>query len=1210
MAALRNFLSAIFAGSDDPIILFAGDDEIEVAENLQAACDALADEPELYTTPLFESRVAFMVAVVDNAQREQWADENLRPTAVLYRDATLLMIYALEQAAERNVDLDGLAGDMGFPIDDLIPTPGANGWELVHLDEDAFASLADLDEVFNTAEEDEPVPLAVPGVPGKVSEAAPWDSADYGTLNDARLLTPLDLTAPEYQQPMKVSLGAGVDSKRWKVEQMPVATLVDLLSTHRESPHKDGLAFVLAEIIGDQRKKVAVKACYGVGLDIDVGVPGHIIDEALVKLGCLAVRYTTHSHYKTKTGFLKSRLIKWCDKNNLDLEKPVDFARFLREEAEWDETMIESAEYIGDEHVQEGLMAYVTHDPFPKHRVVLPLSEAFEPAVVARTHEEGMKLWADVCRGLAKALGDLPMDRSAVDPSRLFYFPRHAANRPFETTIVGGRLLRWQELDLSLAEDVSDIDPDSLEGRLLNEIAASEKERPKSKSTTDAGKALGRWSIKYAGGFQIADVIRDHADDRIRTHGANKIDIECPFDEEHSNAGDLDDRACMAVNAGDGSSDIFTIRCQHHGCVERTNLDMLGKMITDGWFDESVLQDDNYNALLEEEAAPQTPEAAKIIAEDDARAEYERLVDNLNTDSDDEEVDTALKAVIEANLSPRAMMSVEKKLKTNLGMTQQNLTKLIKMVKRQADKQDNAKGGVKDPKGRFVFAYENEFNFDEAFDSCFNTLLLTNKRDGEPTFSCVQDQLVRLSRNPKNGRLSFDKLTKDGLWAELNRRMTFMRRTDNGDGARDAVPEAVSKYVFEQGYTMLPQSPEIIYTPLFTALGDMVVTPGYKPELNLLMANTNFQVSVPDIPTADDVEEAVRFLREEVLCDFPFLDYNLEGIECREASEANCLAMLITPFMRRMVNGCTPVFFVAKPTPGTGGTLLGKLPMLIFDGAESAPMRYTQNEEEMQKALLSAIIETRSHLFFDDVLDFNNRSLLQSITAQEIGGRELGVTRNISRPNLFNWVATGNNPHVRAEMERRICWIRLNALTPDIQKRRFKHDDFPGFVMQNRSLIISHILTLIQYWIDMGMPLYEERRRASFEDWSRKVGGVLMCAGVTGFLSNRPPMASDMDETANRTFIKEWLKKFQFEQVSVHKLFDHALMMELDIIEGNNDDQKKQRFPKKLHTLNGRVFVVNGIPYVVRAGLDLEGDPVFSLSKHEPEENSEAAIAA
>jgi hypothetical protein len=423
-----------------------------------------------------------------------------------------------------------------------------------------------------------------------------------------------------------------------------------------------------------------------------------------------------------------------------------------------------------------------------------------------------------------------------------------------------------------------------------------------------------------------------------------------------------------------------------------------------------------------------------------------------------------------------------------------------------------------------------------------------------------------------------------------------VRRNDEGEGPRLAVPREVADHVYEQAYTELPQSPEIIYTPLFTNEGHLIVQPGYYSDLNILMANTGFQIDVPVNPTADDVADAVAFLRHDLLIDFPFLDYDLAGVERREPSEANALAMLLTPFLRRMINGCTPVFFVAKPVPGTGGTLLGKLPMLVFDGAESAPMRYTQNEEEMQKALLAAIMETRSHLFFDDVKDFNNRSLLQSITAQEIGGRMLGVSRNVSRPNLFNWIGTGNNPIVGSEMERRICWIRLNARTADIQSRVYHHSDLPGWVSENRSKIIGAILTMIQYWIDVGCPEFTERSRASFEDWARKAGGVLMACGVEGFLDNRRSAGADMDETANRQFIGQWLKKFAFEKTLPAKLFEYAVGMELDIVEGNNDDQKKQRFPKRLHTLEGRVFTVDGADYEVMTTFDDEGNVAYFLT--------------
>lgn len=1197
MAHLQDFLSALFAACpDDSIILNAGDVETPVTDgaSIDAFVAAAGSEP-IYVRPITDAgNVSFLHSVTENSTAEQWQDLSLRPTVVLFKDGVTICAYALEAPyqlepeAEANAEIVALYQAMGGDLDDMIPTPGANGWEMVHCGLDDYQPLAALLEAFS----DTPTLAAAPAVVAPAEESAPWEETDYGTLLDARVLAPIDLEAPELQQEMVISVGANFKSVNWKPDRMSIAKFIGLMARHPEGKQKDGPGFVMGEIVGDNRRKQAVTACFGVGLDIDVGMPGHEIDKALAELGCLAVRYTTFSHAKTSSKINKDKIVKWCSKQGIPFDD-AGVIRFLRESTKWDEGLLATAEYSGDNHEPEGLMACISHAPMEKHRVVMPLTEAFVPTTVAETHAEGMKMWAAVCKALARRLGDLPMDNSTTDPSRLFYFPRHQKGKPHETTVFGGPLLDWRSLDLDGVGPVEEEEPkDAFEAALLRETKDT---RPKSRSSTEEGKKLGRWAKKTAHGFQIVDVIRDHAEDRIRTNGGTKIDLECPFDEDHSNPGDAEDRGCFAVNAGDGPSEIFTIKCQHDSCQGRTNLDFLGKMIKDEWFSEDVLEDPNYNAAAPEDA-PEPRVAMKIAAEDDARAEYECLIDALTPDSPDDDVEAALAAYVKAELKGLSQRRVEDRIKESLKINQTTLTKMVREVKRDVNRDRNQSGDYKDPKGRMVFSFSGEFNFDEAFDTCFKALLLTNKADKEPTFSCVQDKPVRLSRNPKTGRISFDELSNRTLWSELNKRVTFVRRSDNGDGTRQAVQKEVADHVYEQAWTELPQSPEIIYTPLFTANGDLVMTPGYKSELNLLMANTRFTVDVPETPDAAQVEEAVRYLKEELLIDFPFLDYDLEGVERREPSEANALAMLITPFMRRMINGCTPVFFVAKPVPGTGGTLLGKLPMLIFDGAESAPMRYTQSEEEMQKALLSAIIETRSHLFFDDVKDFNNRALLQSITSQEIGGRMLGVSRNISRPNIFNWVGTGNNPIVGSEMERRIVWVRINAKTSDIQTRVYHHDDLPGWIATNRSKIVGHILTMIQYWINVDCPVFETRKRASFEDWSRKVGGVLQACGVEGFLDNRRSAGADMDETAVRQFVKEWLKKFTFDAMLPSKLFEHALALELDIIEGNNDDQKKQRFPKRLHTLEGRAFTFDGTEIIVQTTLDADNNVVYYLA--------------
>ena len=57
------------------------------------------------------------------------------------------------------------------------------------------------------------------------------------------------------------------------------------------------------------------------------------------------------------------------------------------------------------------------------------------------------------------------------------------------------------------------------------------------------------------------------------------------------------------------------------------------------------------------------------------------------------------------------------------------------------------------------------------------------------------------------------------------------------------------------------------------------------------------------------MRDAVRLLRDELLGEFPFVD---------EADVANALAMVLTPFLRLVIDGPTPLFLVDAPRPGTG----------------------------------------------------------------------------------------------------------------------------------------------------------------------------------------------------------------------------------------------------------------------------------------------------
>jgi hypothetical protein len=885
--------------------------------------------------------------------------------------------------------------------------------------------------------------------------------------NDARLLTPFDIRAYK-DQPFKWTIGPNKESKNWRHDEKTpdVATLVLRLSQHREDKNKDGLAFVTGDMAPGQRLKTAVKALYAIGLHYDKGTPAKQIDDALVKLGCLAIRYTTHSNGKQREQFKRDEIVKWLRDTGQDEDTEIDtdlMRQYLSVKKGWDPSVVRTVKFMGIEHENKGIMVSISHAPMSKNRVVIPLAEPFVIADVASTQQEAITKWAKVAPAMSQLLGlGDALDMTGTDTSRLFYFPRHARNMPWEITISGGDLFDWKMLELDGAPQV---------------------------------KAVGQ--------------------------------------------------------------------------------------------------------------APAKTKKTDNVGQNDQKPAHITAIDNLTSESSDEELNDVTMIVAKAGLPIQGRDRAKERIKERTGIKLLTVEKMLKYAEQRLERE--AKGD--EHHGLDLFTYSGEFNFDDAVKKCIRALKQANEKSGLPIFSHVSGDLVRLNQTDKDGRLSFDELSAQALWSELNNRVAFVRKSNQAESARQMVPKEVAAQVWEQGYLELPPAPEILYTPVYTREGNLMVSPGYWPDHDLLMADTGFRVrDIPEEPTAEQVEEAVNWLRTEIFGDFPFLDYDLDDNERREPSEANAFAMLLTPFMRRMISSCTPAFFVTKPTPGTGGTLLAMVPLILFDGIEPTPLRYTASEEEMQKLITAAIMETRSSMFFDDVGEFNNRVLLMSLTAKNIGGRVLGYSRNVTRPNNFLWQGTGNNPDVKSEMERRICWVRMNAKTHDIQKRKFRHPNFVQFLLENRETAVRHILTMIEYWHAIGAPRFTERKRASFEDWSEKVGGVLMACGIEGFLDNKATPTQNMDEANIKDFVKNWLLHYKVRRrVTVRELF--AWAGDTDIVSGNNDDQKKSRFYKLVPSLDGRVFEIEGVDYIIRSGRDNDDNAAFYIEqvKHDAPVDTEAS---
>jgi hypothetical protein len=358
---LSRFIKALFGARDDDTAVrlsYVEEDEHEALTPADA--ERIAREAEAEGEPLYafagmsDGLVSFVYEVMPETTAKVAESLTPEPTVALYNAGTAILVYAIDTPA-LPTDVAGVRA-RGFDLNEPIPTPGSNGWPMVHCNPDAYHTVQALKDAFSDD---------TGQTPAGTSEAA--TDADLGTYGDATVKAPFNDADPAYAQMMTISVGGNSQSTNWKPQTMPVGQFVALLCRHPENSKKDGTAFVLAEIAGAQRRKVAVKACYGVGLDIDVGTSGTKIDAELAKLGCLAVRYTTHSHGKARTEIRKDRLIKAADKAGRDLDDAF-ILDFLRDEEHWDPALLDSVEYVGDEHQPEGLMALLNHAQMPKHR--------------------------------------------------------------------------------------------------------------------------------------------------------------------------------------------------------------------------------------------------------------------------------------------------------------------------------------------------------------------------------------------------------------------------------------------------------------------------------------------------------------------------------------------------------------------------------------------------------------------------------------------------------------------------------------------------------------------------------------------------------------------------------------------------------------------------------------------------------------------------
>lgn len=456
--------------------------------------------------------------------------------------------------------------------------------------------------------------------------------------------------------------------------------------------------------------------------------------------------------------------------------------------------------------------------------------------------------------------------------------------------------------------------------------------------------------------------------------------------------------------------------------------------------------------------------------------------------------------------------------------------------------------------------------------------------DALDALETANDPPVLYLRGTIPARVNGDKieaLTATSLKGRLDRVADFVKVTwkkgEGGEPERVTTPTRppadVPPDILTQTELPFPTLEGIVHAPVFLPDGALLAEDGYSPEHGLLLRLRGLSGLRADLP----VDEALGLLGT-VYGDFPFTE---------TAGSAHTLAMTLQPFVRPLIFGATPMYLIDAPARGTGKGLLAEVANLIPLGYFAPTMSQPRDSDETEKRITSVLLEARPVVFWDNVTRLGSEPLHAALTSQTWHGRILGKSETVTVPNRAVWLASGNNVELSDEMTRRVIPIRLDAGVERPEERTgFTIKDLPGYVRERRSELVSACLSLVQVWVDEGMP-HGKATLGRYDSWAGVLGGILEVAGVPGFLSGRERLHTEADKETTEwaALCEAWWSSYGERPVTAKDVFevakDRGLL--LDVWGGRTHQGALQRIGHALGSRRDRVF---GSYKLVNAGRD------------------------
>lgn len=385
--------------------------------------------------------------------------------------------------------------------------------------------------------------------------------------------------------------GSSTQPGKWKSITSSKSEFVSFLNQHKVGK-KDGTCFTQGELLDGKRTSRSVVQNFIMVFDIDVGMTEKDITDKLSKYGYEYLLYSTHSHLKDTTSVRRDAFFKWSKEDSSKSVKVSSMKSYLTDFKKYLPEVVEGMSIKKDaEPSSNGVMTVISHNPIPKFRIVFFLNTPFI-FQGKFNQEEKTKEWKDRYYGLSLLL-DLPIDKSCMDPSRLFYFGRHEEGQEHSVLYAHGAPLVLENVERA---DFRDKGKDSSDvfSKAASEMGGDEHSVVEFEDTN-----LKEWAVSYAEAFNIQDALEDTGYDEFRDERSHKdgVHIQCPFEDGHTEIGG---NGTYILNASDNEEDSgFLVHCMHDSCSGRDRLDFLKGLLEEGHLSLEDITNSDY--LCEEE---------------------------------------------------------------------------------------------------------------------------------------------------------------------------------------------------------------------------------------------------------------------------------------------------------------------------------------------------------------------------------------------------------------------------------------------------------------------------------------------------------------------------------------------------------------------------------------------------------------------------------